>query len=98
MQRRPANCEPVMAGRKNRLCGQAGTEKANTPHRTRVRSGQHNSKLLKRRNRVRHQRFAAGFIDRRSRSVGHDHAESLLPGGDCCGQSCRAPTDDKYVR
>src|ERR1019366_7421641 len=56
-----------------------------------------NPKACERRERIRHQTFAACLVDRGNNTIGHSHTKAPLPRGDCGGETRRATTDDKNV-
>jgi hypothetical protein len=58
-------------------------EKAHAPNASSFGGGQSNSQPCQRGERIWHQRLAASLIDGRLDAIGHDHAHSVLPRGDC---------------
>jgi hypothetical protein len=47
---------------------------------------------------VRHQTFAAGFIDGGTIMIRHGHAQSLLRGQNGSGEASRTASDDEHIR
>lgn len=54
-------------------------------------------KPRRQRQRVRHQAFAARFVDGRPGGIGHQHAKAAAARGYTSGQSCRTTPDYQYV-
>lgn len=46
---------------------------------------------------IRHESFAAGFIDGRYGAIGHHHSETLLPRCNGRGQPGRAAANHEYI-
>ena len=98
MKHSPANRDAATGGREQRLRGRPCTEKSNAAKRVSIRTGQANAQPFEGDDGVRHQRLAAGLINRWLGSVGNHHAESLLAGGNRCRQPRRAASDDENIR
>src|SRR5260370_4270484 len=72
--------------------------KPNTAKRERLLGGvQHDTQTTQRRERIGHQPFAAGLVDRRTRGISHRYVESLQTRCDSRRQSGRSTAYDENV-
>jgi hypothetical protein len=76
----------------------AFVDKANPAKRKSFLSVDRYAKLAKNAKRIRHQTFAARFIDRRLNAVRHHNGEPSLARGDRSRKPSRPPAGDKHVR
>ena len=72
-------------------------DKSHAAHRLPVARANADSQLPQRRNRLRHQPFAARLLNRPPPTIRHHHAKALLPRGNCSRKPSRASADHKHV-
>ena len=91
-----ANPQSITLG-KGALCRPPFTNEANAAKGNALRGTERHAESFKRYDRLGHQPFTTGLVDRRLRNIRHHHMQAALPDRNRRGQPRRAATHDEHI-